>query len=564
MPVNMKSVPCCLSQEMGAKTLWASLSILRIAWCLLPQTGYLHPDEFFQSPEVMAGDILDLDINRPWEFLPTFPCRTVVTPLLTSGAAFWIIKLLHHLDFKVTSACGYVLLVLPRLLITLLSFILDYTVFHIAPAWGSNRWNAMILLAGSYVTLVFYTRTISNAMEGIFLSVILLLTSPEKIHKAKSHHFIGIILAAGIFNRPTFAAFALVPVLFWAGKTKDCCFSYQSFVTNVLKLLPSSFSTSIIFISADTLWYKGWLTFTTQSSMEQLFQKTVLTPLNFLKYNLNPDNLAQHGTHPPITHVVVNGVVLFGILHVSVVFIFLKMLKRSIMKLFPKSQCNNNQNKEGIPQHTSLLFLIYFVPLILLSLVGHQEPRFLIPLLLPVVLLYSTCYRIGKMTCAIALFNIIGALFFGFLHQGGLIPSLFHIQQIVQSKPTPGESLNHYTILFTHTYMPPKHLLCLNRGQTHTDVVDLAGFDESQLCQKIIDIKKDLSRENVLPNKNRHHFLIVFPGTIAEVVENCGLVFTGGVLFAPHVSMEDPPTLLQLLGGNIKNYLGLHVREIDV
>ncbi|OXB63992.1 hypothetical protein ASZ78_014756 [Callipepla squamata] len=39
---------------MAARRLWALLVALRAGWCLLPQAGYLHPDEFFQSPEVMA------------------------------------------------------------------------------------------------------------------------------------------------------------------------------------------------------------------------------------------------------------------------------------------------------------------------------------------------------------------------------------------------------------------------------------------------------------------------------------------------------------------------------
>uniref|UniRef100_A0A338P6U3 Phosphatidylinositol glycan anchor biosynthesis, class Z n=1 Tax=Mus musculus TaxID=10090 RepID=A0A338P6U3_MOUSE len=39
----------------AAQVIWGSFSLLRVLWCLLPQTGYIHPDEFFQSPEVMAG-----------------------------------------------------------------------------------------------------------------------------------------------------------------------------------------------------------------------------------------------------------------------------------------------------------------------------------------------------------------------------------------------------------------------------------------------------------------------------------------------------------------------------
>lgn len=41
------------------QVLWRSLGLFRVLWCLLPQTGYVHPDEFFQSPEVMAGKAPD-------------------------------------------------------------------------------------------------------------------------------------------------------------------------------------------------------------------------------------------------------------------------------------------------------------------------------------------------------------------------------------------------------------------------------------------------------------------------------------------------------------------------
>lgn len=38
--------------ELGAYWFWAAL---RIVLTLIPQTGYIHPDEFFQSVEVFAG-----------------------------------------------------------------------------------------------------------------------------------------------------------------------------------------------------------------------------------------------------------------------------------------------------------------------------------------------------------------------------------------------------------------------------------------------------------------------------------------------------------------------------
>ncbi|XP_072264288.1 GPI mannosyltransferase 4 isoform X2 [Pyxicephalus adspersus] len=303
--------------------LWGALSLLRVIWCLAPQKGYLHPDEFFQSPEVMAGDILDLDTNRPWEFLPVFPCRTVLIPLLTSGTAFWIVGILHQMGLQTVFNYSYILLVLPRLFITVLSFLLDYTVYRVASVCALNPWKALLLLSASHVTLVFYTRTISNAIEG--------------------------------------------------------------------------------------------------------------------------------------------------------------------------------------------------------------------------------------------------ALFFGCLHQAGIIPSLFHIQNILQCTSSSGNLSHHHTILFTHTYMPPHYLLNLRKGQTSVDIIDLAGFDKDKLCQELQAIQEDLTHRNTqLLEAISHDFIVVLPGTLIPVIDNCDLTYKSDTWFSPHLSMEDPPTLSHLLQGNLLSYLALHVIEVEV
>ncbi|XP_075058339.1 GPI alpha-1,2-mannosyltransferase 4 [Mixophyes fleayi] len=551
--------------------LWGALSLLRVVWCLVPQKGYLHPDEFFQSPEVMAGDILDLDINRPWEFLPVFPCRTVLIPLLTSGTAFWIVEILHRLGFETALNCSYILLVLPRLFITVLSFLLDYTVHQVAPAWGSDPWKSLVLLAMSHVTLVFYTRTISNAIEGMLFALLLLLTSSGNCNttsntcKAKSIHLIGMVLAAGFFNRPTFLCFAFMPVLYWVAQIDMPQLSYTSIMFNLIRMLPSTIFTSIIFMLADTIYYAGHYPFAInniEGIINQIIQNTILTPLNFLRYNLNPHNLAQHGVHPPITHLAVNGLMLFGVLHVSAVCSGINMLKNKVWGSF---NAHKSEHEKPSLQQNPLLLMFYFVPLLVMSLCNHQEPRFLIPLVLPLVLLVSNYNRTMKTKCVIVLFNVLGALFFGCLHQAGLIPSLFHIQQIVQSTPTPGNMSSHHTILFTHTYMPPHYLLSLKKGQTSVDIIDLAGLPEVHLCQKLQSIQEDLSRRNSQElGAKRYHFIIVFPGTISSVVETCGMVHKAETLFTPHLSMEDPPRISHLFTGNLISHIALHVVDVDV
>ncbi|XP_056421303.1 GPI mannosyltransferase 4 isoform X3 [Hyla sarda] len=555
---------------MKEKILWRALSFLRVMWCLAPQKGYLHPDEFFQSPEVIAGDILDLEINRPWEFQSAFPCRTVLIPLLTSGTAFWIINIFHRFCSETAFSHSYILLVLPRLIITILSFVLDYTVHQVAAAWGSNPWKALVLLAMSPVTLVFYTRTFSNAVEGVLFALLLLLISTGKSNpvtkpwKVKSHHLIGLVLTAGFFNRPTFLCFAFMPIIYWAAQSGSprSHFSHTSTVLTVMKTIPSTVLCSVIFILADTIYYTGHWPLSMNKKegfIEQLKNNTILTPINFLQYNMNPENLAQHGVHPRITHITVNGVMLFGLFHLSAVCSGINMLKNMIRSQYTY--------EKPFPQQsvTSLLLMFYFVPILFMSIFNHQEPRFLIPLIVPLVLIVSNSNRTIKTKCVIVLFNVTGALFFGCLHQAGLIPGLFHIRQIVQTKSISGNMSNHHTVVFTHTYMPPLHLLNLKKGQRSVDIIDLAGCPEDLMCQKLRDIQEELSFRNAQAmGRTVHHFIAVFPGTITSVVESCRLAHKAEALFTPHLSMEDPPKISHLLTGNLKSQLSIHVVEIDV
>ena len=41
--------------EFFQRNVWLLLALLRVSFSLFPQTGYIHPDEFFQTVEVAAG-----------------------------------------------------------------------------------------------------------------------------------------------------------------------------------------------------------------------------------------------------------------------------------------------------------------------------------------------------------------------------------------------------------------------------------------------------------------------------------------------------------------------------
>uniref|UniRef100_A0A8B9J2F5 Mannosyltransferase n=1 Tax=Amazona collaria TaxID=241587 RepID=A0A8B9J2F5_9PSIT len=522
--------------------LWALLAALRAGWCLLPQAGYLHPDEFFQSPEVMAGDILNLQVYYPWEFLSSSPCRTVVFPLMTSGITYWVIKSLQQLDICSSCINSYTLLVSPRLLFTVFSFILDYSVYRLAPSWEADRWKSLVLLAGSYVTLVFYTRTFTNTLEGLLFALLMVLVSSRKpdssLAEPTSSPLIGIVTTAGFFNRPTFLAFALMPLLYWAGFIVDSQRSIKTVINHFLKLVLCACFTAIVFITADTFYFTS-----------------VVTPFNFLSYNLNPHNLALHGSHPRVTHFTVNGMMLFGILHVLAIGAGCKMLKHYICQLIRvKSYYHGSPGLLVHSKGKPTLLLFYFVPLAFLSLFSHQEPRFLIPLILPLVLFSTSQNRAMKWKYVIVIFNMLGALLFGCLHQGGLIPCLFRLEQLVHSSESSNHP-RHYTLLFAHTYMPPRSLLNIKKRDTHIQVIDMAGSEEETLCQTVEQRANDFTC-------NDCQVFVVIPGTIRATITKCGVSFLNETLIFPHLSMEDPPHIPFLLSRNWRSQLGLYILQL--
>lgn len=137
------------------KLLCYGLAFLRVFLAVAPQTGYIHPDEYFQSLEVVvgelmlvsvlsrriemclveynictllvSGDVFKADRSQIWEFDLNFPIRNVVIPYVIYGIPClltkWVLTLL-----KITGPVSpYLLVIPPRLCICLLSFLVDYS-----------------------------------------------------------------------------------------------------------------------------------------------------------------------------------------------------------------------------------------------------------------------------------------------------------------------------------------------------------------------------------------------------------------------------------------------------
>jgi phosphatidylinositol glycan class Z len=166
---------------------------------------------------------------------------------------------------------------------------------------------------------------------------------------------------------------------------------------------------------------------------------SAVTPFNFLRYNSNPQNLALHGIHPRYTHATQNMAMLFGVL-------YLLLLQRYAKRML--SRDNSTQSRSSV-----LSWATIGCGLAVLSIAPHQEPRFMLPLLTPLLLLGAEqLYRSNSLWLAWLTTNALLVALFGGLHQSGLTPALLHLSAKASSTASAD-------VVTFHTYMPPRSLL---------------------------------------------------------------------------------------------------------
>jgi phosphatidylinositol glycan class Z len=90
------------SWSVGAlETTYVLLVILR-ALCAVLGTGYIHPDEYHQTVEIGARDVLSVAASpRAWEFDSAAPTRSVAGHVLAAGASFRVWRFLARFDRNV-------------------------------------------------------------------------------------------------------------------------------------------------------------------------------------------------------------------------------------------------------------------------------------------------------------------------------------------------------------------------------------------------------------------------------------------------------------------------------
>jgi phosphatidylinositol glycan class Z len=206
--------------------------------------------------------------------------------------------------------------------------------------------------------------------------------------------------------------------------------------------------TAFIAICVDTAFYTpGEFHFT------KVFDKPIITPLNNIGYNINPENLASHGVHPWYQHGLINLAQLLG-----PAFPLLFFLRR---------------------KHMNPMIISALSGTALLSLFNHQEARFLlpaVPLILTSVPLPSLRFRKAWVATWV-IFNLAMGVLMGVYHQGGIIPVQMHIaktDEVVSNA------------FWWKTYSPPIWLL--NGKNENLTTVDLMGMPREEMLGKVAEV----------------------------------------------------------------------------
>ncbi|BES92356.1 Alg9-like mannosyltransferase family [Nesidiocoris tenuis] len=610
------------------------LAALRLLLALAPQTGYIHPDEFFQSVEVINGDVFQVASNRPWEFNSSQPLRSVTLPFLVFGAPLLVLKNIApflSLWFDVSCITPYALLVVPRITSCLLSFVTDYCLYKICFLYGQNYRCRLITLASSFVMLIYGTRTFTNTIEMALASMLIYVVTESMAksdqiiyqdeylrdcynnsnnirdriryhrmrlalpwHSFTSVFFIASITVMGVFNRPTFLAFAFPPIFFWLLRGMGSqIIGISDFNMRTAALIVSSLPALFGLTLIDSVYYGALTMNEIRSKNVSILRDVVFTPFNFIKYNLNPQNLAEHGIHWRMTHFLVNVPLLYNVLGVAGLVTFAAILYRGVLKQY-----------STLPRVQSIIGLMtssFILPIAALSVFPHQEARFLIPVTLPLTFLYTQRIRnIEDASSAITsriqstghkvfmkreakvpdikdgllivwyVVNIGMALFFGFIHQAGVVPLLNHMNLEMTAK----SRLTTVHLVTSHVYPLPVSFLFLKFGKPH-QILDKSGYRYqrardfynyelgSSISVDHIAIKLAVIIEQAektwSEKRMKYRVYYAAPSSlIKEVQSSCfsqGLNATIDRIFFPHLSTEALPTVASF---NASDLLTVH------
>jgi phosphatidylinositol glycan class Z len=383
--------------------------ILRFYFALSP--SYIHPDEHFQGPEAIADKVFGWATKTSWEFVAHEPVRSYASIWLAYGLPMSIFQALlgelHRLDPLVVY---YGL----RLALALATWVLSDMAIDRLSDTKQDRIKGLFFVASSYVTWTYQSHTFSNSIETVVLLWCLVIIHEMKTFRTTilSRNFdmalLGVLVAVGTFNRVTFPAFLIIPFL----QLRKIFFRYP---VTILTLIAATTFTSLLYIYIDTLLYG-------------IDHGYVIAPLNSLLYNTDTSNLSIHGLHSRFHHILVNVPELLG---PGILFLL------------------STRYVQSLPFQAAASGVFF------LSLVPHQEARFLLPVVPLLCWCFDSTLYSGKVTRMLLvlwfIFNLAMGTIMGIFHQGGVVPAQAHIGKVL----TNGTDI----VVWWKTYSPPIWIL---------------------------------------------------------------------------------------------------------
>lgn len=382
---------------------------LRILNCFLVQTSFV-PDEYWQSLEVAHRMVFSYGYLT-WEW--TERLRGYTYPLIFAS----IYKVLHLLGKDSVQF----LIWIPRLGQALLSAVADIRLYSLLKQLENQEVAQWVFLCQlcSWFTWYCCTRTLTNTMETSLTALALFYYPLEGSRSVNSIKY-SLLVALACVVRPT-ALIPWVPLLF-----RHFYQEQRKLHLTLHHFLPVGFITFSLSLIIDRIFFGQW----------------TLVQLNFLKFNVLQNLGTFYGSHPWHWYLSQGFPVVLG-----------THLPFFIHGCFLA------------PRRLHILLLTVLWTLLVYSMLGHKEFRFIYPVL-PFCMVfcgYSLAHLKTWRKAALSfllLSNVPLAFYTGLVHQRGTLDVMNHIQKVCPRGPDPASASVfimmpcHSTPYYSHVHCP--------------------------------------------------------------------------------------------------------------